>query len=75
MSGLRVIEGGSKPRSYHRQTTQQVVCRVCEAELGVASSLGVWAVQSPMRRAGKVTGGTKVLVCLPCLARGKETLL
>ena len=75
MSSLRVIEGGSRPRSYHRQTTQQVVCRVCEADGGVATSLAVWAVQSPMRRAGRTIGGTKVLVCLPCLARGKETLL
>lgn len=73
---LRLVKGGAEPRAYHRQgSAQQIVCRVCEADVGVATSLVVEAVQSPVRRRGKVAGGTKVMVCLHCLIRGKETVL
>lgn len=75
-SSLKLVSGGATPLSYHKRgAPQQIVCRTCQEDVGVATSLVVEAVQSPMRQGGKRVGGTKVTVCLHCLMRGKETVL
>ena len=81
---FRVIPGGpagdgkAKPKAYRARkpgAIEQITCSVCAADIGVATSLGIYALQSPMWQDGKVKGGTKALYCLHCLARGLTTKL
>jgi hypothetical protein len=81
---LRLIQGGpandgkAAPKRYRAAKPgqiEQLTCRVCEADTGIATSLGVYAIQSPMWKAGKVTGGTKAMYCLHCMVRGVTTKL
>lgn len=76
ISRFRVIEGGDKPKSYHTKgEPQQVICRVCETDIGIATSLLQRAVQSPMRNGNRMTGGTSVFICVHCILRGKVTVI
>jgi len=76
MKRFEVIEGGNKPKSHHKRgKDQQIECRVCQEDIGLGTSLAVKAIQSPMRKDNKITGGTCVLVCLHCVMRGKVTVL
>lgn len=68
---LTLVKGNGQRRSYHRGETQQIVCRRCEEVTGVATSLFQEALQSPMTCKGKRIGGTRVLICVHCLARGE----
>lgn len=74
---LRAIEGGNKPKPYARREKrdlEQVVCRVCEADVGVATSMAIKARSCPMSPGlGKITRGTDAWICAYCLARGKVT--
>lgn len=74
---FRVIEGGETSRPYHgRGGPEQIVCRTCEADIGVATSEFIATRLAPMiDRKGEVTEGTPSLICAHCLARGKVTRL
>lgn len=75
---LSVVQGGHSPKPYakrHKGEAEQIVCRTCEIQTGIATSTAIEVVTSPMERAGKVVGGTKRLQCVPCLARGEITYL
>lgn len=71
---FKVIEGGNQKRKYaarNKADAEQWVCRMCEAEIGVATSAIIKIKESPMVRAGKLEGGSDVWVCAHCLMRGK----
>lgn len=69
-----VIQGGDKPRPYHRRgAPQQWICRTCETDTGVATSTLVQLWAAPAFHRGKLSGGVKLWVCLSCLLRGKHT--
>lgn len=73
---FKVIQGGEQKKKYARrrpQDIEQICCRVCEADINIATSIYMQAVIAPMEKGGKMTGGTKTLVCVYCLARGKVT--
>lgn len=71
---LRVVHGDDAPKPYHRKgAPQQVVCRVCEADTGVATSEFVKTVVAPQEHRGRVGKGRPSLICAHCLARGKVT--
>lgn len=77
-NSLRVISGGSTPKKYARKAkgeAEQAVCRVCEQDTGVASSVWTKVRLAPRTSGGKIVGGTEALVCALCLARGKVTRL
>lgn len=74
MTKFRVIEGGDTPKPYHKRgLPQQIICRTCEVDIGIATSLWMTATQSPMSDGNRVIGGTKVTICAHCLMRGKVT--
>lgn len=72
-----VIEGGNSPlpgtRRRRKADAVMLLCRICEADTGVASSTWIPAVMGLMERAGRPEGGTKGHICAHCLARGKVT--
>jgi hypothetical protein len=73
---FKVIQGGERKKKWARrrpQDIEQICCRVCEIDIGVSSSIYMEAVIAPMEKGGKKFGGTKTLVCVHCLARGKVT--
>ena len=73
-----VIEGGSKPKPYRarkRGQVEKLLCHVCEADTGTATATTMDVKLGRMIRDGKPEGGTKALVCVGCLARGKVTIL
>ena len=81
---FKVIQGGPKAdgkpkkRPYRAQAKgdlEQVTCVECEKDIGIDTSLWAPALQSPMRRGGKVFGGVKAMHCVYCLGRGKTTIL
>lgn len=73
---FRVIEGGNQPKSHHKRGQyQQIECHVCLSDTQISTSLVTRAVQSPMRKENKITGGTQVFICLYCVMRGKITVL
>ena len=73
---LKVIDGGCERKPYARKTkddAEQLVCRTCEADIGVATSVWIEAKLSPMVRGSKIEGATDALICGFCLSRGKVT--
>ena len=74
---LTVIPGGNKPKRTVRKQKgdlEQWLCRICEHELGVATSALIKVKLSPMTEGlGKIRGGTDAWVCAHCLSRGKVT--
>lgn len=75
---FEVVEGGNRPlpgtRRRHKDDEVLLLCRTCEAATGTATSTWVEGRSAPMERAGRVTGGDRVLICAGCLARGKVTV-
>lgn len=68
---FRLVEGGGKPRKEARRDSEQVVCRRCELETGVASSEWIETRLAPRERRGKIVErGVRSLVCVACLMRG-----
>lgn len=83
-SRFRVIEGGpagdgvAKPKAYrarHRGEAELLTCWQCEIDTGVSTALTFEMKQGRMIRDGKPEGGSKVIYCGHCLARGKLTKL
>jgi hypothetical protein len=72
---LKLITGARLRKNYHGGSTQQKVCSRCEVATGVATSLFCEALVAPVESKGVRAGGTKVLVCVHCLARGDVTTL
>lgn len=73
---FRVVDGGEEKKPYarsHADGCEQIVCRTCEIDTGLATSHFIKTLVAPMERRGRMTGGTPSLVCVPCLARGKVT--
>lgn len=77
MTKLTVIDGKDKPKRTSRKNkgdSEQWLCRICEADTGVATSLVIPTKQSPMTLGlGKLTKGTSGGICAYCLSRGKIT--
>ena len=83
-SRFRVIEGGpaqdgkAQPKPYRarvRGEAELLTCWQCEIDIGIATALTFEMKQGRMVRDGKPEGGTKVIYCGHCLARGKLTKL
>jgi len=55
------------------QDFEQIVCRQCEIDIGVASSTFIEAHLAPFEQRGEIVRTTKSLICAHCLARGKVT--
>ena len=75
---FRVIEGGDAPKAYRarkRGEAEKLLCHVCERDTGVATATSMDVKLGRMIRDGKPEGGTKAIVCVGCLARGKVTIL
>lgn len=79
-----MIEGGpagdgvAKPKAYRarkRGEPEVITCSVCEQDTGVATALTFEMKQGRMIRDGQPFGGSKVIYCGHCLARGKLTKL
>jgi hypothetical protein len=52
---------------------RQWTCRVCEHDIGVATSEIMETIIAPMMKGARIIGGTKRKVCAPCHRRGKAT--
>lgn len=75
---FRVIEGGSKPKPHRarkRGEAEKLLCHVCEVDIGVGTAATMDVKLGRWMRDGKPEGGTKAIVCVHCLARGKFTIL
>jgi len=85
---FRVIEGGPQeegdfadPRLRRKKyrakrgEAEILACHVCEEETGVSTALTLEMKQGRMIRDGKPEGGSKVIYCAHCLARGRLTRL
>ncbi|ARO24753.1 hypothetical protein TAL182_CH03007 [Rhizobium sp. TAL182] len=81
---FRVIPGGpagdgeAKPKAYRarkRGEPEVLTCSECEKDTGVATALSFEMKQGRMIRDGVPFGGSKVIYCGHCLARGKLTRL
>lgn len=73
---FQIISGGAKRRKDDKHhLLENWLCRICEHDIGVATSLAVQTVQGPMIRGNKlmISKGVKVWVCAYCLMRGKQT--
>lgn len=75
MSRFKVIDGGDTPRPYHKRGQwQQWVCRVCEHDVGVATSMTVAAdMAGGFTPKGQYRQGEATRICAHCLSRGKIT--
>jgi hypothetical protein len=73
-----VIDGGDQPlagtRRDRKNDAVMVLCRVCEADTGVATAVWLPARMGVMERKGVTEGGTDALVCAHCLSRGKVSI-
>jgi hypothetical protein len=74
----KVIDGdGGGPRPWRRRSleeSEQITCSACELAIGVASSATVEVRLAPRRAPdGKIVGGTRIVACALCLARGVIT--
>lgn len=75
---FRIVEGGDKPKPYRarkRGEAELLTCRVCEADIGVATALTIETTSGRMVRDGKAEGGNRAVICVHCLARGIVTKL
>jgi hypothetical protein len=70
-----VIDGGRTARAEGVERPKMWLCRTCETDIGVATSVVEPVWQGPLREAGKVrlSTGTKRVVCTHCKMRGKLT--
>lgn len=72
---FQVIDGGRADDVDAQSRPKMWLCRTCEEDIGVATSViePVW--QGPLREGSKVrlSSGTKRLVCTHCKMRGKLT--
>jgi len=70
-----VVEGGRGGRPDGVEQPKMWLCRTCEADIGVATSVVEPVWQGPLRETGKVrlSTGTKRVVCTHCKMRGKLT--
>jgi len=76
LARFRVIRGDGRKKRYAKadpQDIEQIVCKTCEIDIGVATSSYIQVTVAPMEKKGKPFGGTKRLACTHCLARGKVT--
>lgn len=75
---FRVIEGGDAPKRYRAKAPgryEMLTCSVCERDIGTATAMSMEVRQGRMLKDLKPQGGTKTLICVHCLARGKVTVL
>ncbi|MEI4473564.1 hypothetical protein [Frigidibacter sp. MR17.24] len=84
LSRFRVIEGGpaedGKPkraggRAPAKGRIEMLLCHVCKVDIGVATATTLEVKTGRMLKDGKPQGGTKRLICVECLSRGKVTHL
>jgi hypothetical protein len=73
---LKLVAASDRTASRRAPAPALWLCRVCEAETGVATSAAVRVRLAPAFDAkGRLTGGTDAWACAYCLARGKLTRL
>jgi hypothetical protein len=74
-SRFKVIDGGRAPAPAGVERPKMWLCRTCETDIGVATSVVEPVWQGPLREAGRVrlSSGTKRVVCTHCKMRGKLT--
>ena len=70
---FQVIDGGR--RADTQAPPKMWLCRACEDDIGVATSVVEPVWQGPVRESGRVrlSSGTKRVVCTHCKMRGKLT--
>lgn len=69
---FRVVDGGNTPRAKSGPV-QAWFCRVCEVDIGVATSALIKIKFAPVMVRGRIAGGYEALVCADCWRRGKTT--
>ena len=76
-SRFKLIDGGNAPqagcRKRRRGDAELLLCRVCEADIGVSTNVWLTVTLGLMVRSGRTEGGQKAVVCAHCLSRGKIT--
>ena len=72
---FQVINGGRA--DDHHERPKMWLCKTCETDIGVATSVVEPVWQGPLREAGRVrlSSGTKRVVCTHCKMRGKLTFV
>lgn len=73
---FRVVEGSNVRRAWSKRDShdfEQLVCRVCEIDIGVATSTFIETHHAPHEQNGQIIRTTKGLMCAYCLSRGKIT--
>lgn len=72
---FQVIDGGRASEVHERP--KMWLCKTCETDIGVATSVVEPVWQGPLREAGRVrlSSGTKRVVCTHCKMRGKLTFV
>jgi hypothetical protein len=53
---------------------RQWVCRVCEHDIGLATSELIETITAPVVKAGKIIGGQRRYICRHCNERGLTTV-
>lgn len=75
---FHVIKGGGDKKPYAKTDSsdlEQLTCRTCENDIGVASSTFIETCEAPMERGGEIVRSTKGLICARCMSRGKFTII
>ncbi|CAH1661787.1 conserved hypothetical protein [Hyphomicrobiales bacterium] len=81
---FKVIQGGpaqdgkAEPKRYRarkRGDIEPLVCTTCERDVGVATAISMDVKLGRMIQDGRPVGGTKAIICVTCLSRGKVTIL
>ena len=73
---FRVIENPAKPKRKRRRGEAEFLsCTVCERDIGVSTRTTMEVKQGRMVRDGKPEGGSRMVICVECLSRGKVTKL
>lgn len=74
---FQVIAGGRPAMPEGTSRPKMWLCRTCEEDIGVATSVVEPVWQGPLRENGRVrlSSGTKRVVCSHCKMRGKLTFV
>ena len=70
---LKLVEGEGKPKPWKNGEAEQVVCRQCEHDIGIATSVFIPVESAPFYVKGKWKKGDLRYICATCMARGKVT--
>ena len=67
------VQKAREKKGKPEPTPYQWTCKICEHDIGVATSIITTLTIAPMIKGLKVVGGTKIKVCAKCWQRGVKT--